>query len=168
MSMKDWERSVLKQPHAAERVAEIEDELRLAAGLTALRERAGLSQRELADRLRVSQPRVVAIERSKNVTIGVLEQYVDAIGGRLELTVSSGGKRFNLLSPRAVGKAAGKVAASVSSDRAAAKVAPGTVPAKAAPRKAAAKKAAAKTTAKTGRKAPGRSAERSATPRVMA
>jgi len=169
MSMKDWERSVLKDSHAAERVAEIEDELRLAAGLTALRERAGLSQRELADRLRVSQPRVVAIERSRNVTIGVLEQYVGAIGGRLELTVSSGGKRFNLLSPRAVGKASGKVAAaSASSDRAAAKVAPGKVPAKVAPRKAAAKKAPAKTTGKTGRKAPSRSAERSTTPRVMA
>jgi len=165
MSMKDWERSVLKHPNAAERVAEIEDELRLAAGLTALRERAGLSQRELANRLRVSQPRVVAIERSKNVTIGVLEQYVDAIGGRLELTVSSGGKRFNLLSPRAVGKVA---AASASSDRAAAKVAAGKVPAKAAPRKAAAKKAPAKTTAKTGRKAPSRSAERSTTPRITA
>ena len=103
MSMKDWERSVLKHAGAAERVAEIEDELRLAAGLTALREQAGLSQRELAERMRVSQPRVVAIERSKNVTISVLEQYVGAVGGQLELTVNTDGKRFNLLSRRAVG-----------------------------------------------------------------
>lgn len=105
MSMKDWERSVLKHPGAAERVAEIEDELRLAAGLTALRENAGLSQRDLAERMRVSQPRVVAIERSRNVTIGVLEQYVGAIGGQLELTVKTDGKRFNLLSGRVVGGA---------------------------------------------------------------
>lgn len=104
MSMKNWERGVLKHPNAAERVAEIEDELRLAAGLTALREGAGLSQRDLAARLGVSQPRVVAIERSRNVTLDVLEQYVGAVGGRLELTVTAGGKRFNLLSPRAVGK----------------------------------------------------------------
>ena len=54
MSMKNWERGVLKHPNAAERVAEIEDELRLAAGLTALREEAGLSQRELAKKIGVS------------------------------------------------------------------------------------------------------------------
>ena len=47
-TIEDWEKKVLAEPGAAERVAEIEDELRLAAGLTALREQAGLSQRELA------------------------------------------------------------------------------------------------------------------------
>lgn len=42
---------------------EIQDELRLAAGLTALREEAGMSQRELAEHIGVSQPRIAAIER---------------------------------------------------------------------------------------------------------
>jgi transcriptional regulator with XRE-family HTH domain len=70
---------------AAKRVAEIEDELRLAAGLTALRERAGVSQRELAEQMGVSQPRIVAIEKSKNVTIDVLDAFVSALGGRLEV-----------------------------------------------------------------------------------
>ena len=46
--MKTWEVKVLRAPGAPERVDTIEDELRLAQGLTALRERAGLSQRELA------------------------------------------------------------------------------------------------------------------------
>ena len=49
MSLKSWEEKVLSVEGAAKRVAEIEDELRLAAGLTALRERAGVTQRELAD-----------------------------------------------------------------------------------------------------------------------
>jgi len=100
MSMKNWEKKVLAEPGAAERVAEIEDELRLAAGLTALREQAGLSQRELARRLGVSQPRVAAIERSRNVTIDVLEQYVGAVGGELELTVRKGNRKIHLLAPR--------------------------------------------------------------------
>jgi transcriptional regulator with XRE-family HTH domain len=60
MSLKDWENKVLSSPGAAGRVAAIEDELRLAAGLTALREEAGLSQWELAKRIGVSQPRVAA------------------------------------------------------------------------------------------------------------
>ena len=43
MSVKSWEETVLNVEGAAKRVAEIEDELRLAAGLTALRECAGVT-----------------------------------------------------------------------------------------------------------------------------
>lgn len=95
--MKDWEAKVLRADGATKRVAEIEDELRLAAGLTALRERAGLSQRELAESMGVSQPRIAAIERSHNVTIEVLEAYVSALGGQLEVSVKSGGRRTRLI-----------------------------------------------------------------------
>lgn len=97
MSLKKWEKKVLGAPGAAERVAEIEDELRLAVGLTALREQAGLSQRELAQRIGVSQPRVAAIERARNVTIEVLDQYVEALGAHLEVNVVKGGRKFSLL-----------------------------------------------------------------------
>jgi hypothetical protein len=38
MSLKQWEKKVLEAPGAPERVQEIEDEVRLAAGLTALHE----------------------------------------------------------------------------------------------------------------------------------
>lgn len=99
MSIKDWETKVLDNPGATERVTEIEDELRLAATLTSLREQAGLSQRELAKRLGVSQPRIAAIERSRNVTIEVLEQYVSALGARLEVSVIRGRRRTPLLNP---------------------------------------------------------------------
>ncbi len=98
MSMKNWERKVLAAPGASGRVAEIEDELRLSAGLTALREKAGLSQRELAERLGVSQPRVAAIERARNVTIDVLDSYVKAVGGQLEISVRTGNRKVSLLS----------------------------------------------------------------------
>ena len=98
MSVKSWEKKVLAKPRAAARVAEIEDELRLAAGLTALREQAGLSQRDLAKRLGISQPRIAAIERSKNVTVELLEHYVEAVGGRLQVTVLKGNRRTTLIS----------------------------------------------------------------------
>jgi transcriptional regulator with XRE-family HTH domain len=97
MSLEEWEEKVLETPRAAERVQEIEDELRLATALTALREQAGISQRELADRLGVSQPRVAAIERSRNVTIDVLEHYVTALGARLDISVIQGRRRTPLL-----------------------------------------------------------------------
>lgn len=97
--MNEWEQKVLAAPGAAERVTLIEDELRLAAGLTALREGAGLSQRELAKRIGISQPRIAAIERSRNVTVDVLEEYVTAVGGQLEITVRTGSKKLALIGP---------------------------------------------------------------------
>ncbi len=111
--MKTWEKKVLREPGSARRVAEIEDELRLATGLTALREQADLSQRELAVLLGVSQPRVAKIERSRNVTVDVLEQYVRALGGSLEISVRKGNRRIALLSAGAAPrKAAAKKAGS--------------------------------------------------------
>lgn len=100
MSLNQWEKKVLDASGAEERVNEIEDELGLAAGLTALREEAGLSQRQLAERIGVSQPRVAAIERSRNVTIDVLERYVGALGGRLEVSVVRGRRRTPLVGAR--------------------------------------------------------------------
>jgi transcriptional regulator with XRE-family HTH domain len=113
MSLKAWEKKVLAKPGAAERVAEIEDELRVAAGLTSLREQEGLSQRALAKRLGVSQPRIAAIEQSRNVTLDVLGQYVGALGGRLEVTVVKGTRRIPLVEAKKkeVKKAAAKKAA---------------------------------------------------------
>lgn len=74
--------------------------LELATGLVALRERAGLSQRELAGRMGVSQPRVAAIERSHNVTVEVLGQYARAVGGSLDVSVVQGGRRVELVGQR--------------------------------------------------------------------
>jgi transcriptional regulator with XRE-family HTH domain len=120
-TMKDWEKKVLAAPGAAERVEQIEEELRLAAGLTALRERAGLSQRELAERIGVRQPRIAAIERSRNVTLDVLERYVGALGGRLELSVVHGGNKIALISSHRESAPAKKKPAKAPRKRAAAK-----------------------------------------------
>ena len=97
MSLNKWEKKVLKAPGAERRVSEIEYELRLAAGLVVLREQAGLSQRAVAKRIGVSQPRVAAIEQSKNVTIEVLQQYVQSLGAELEVTAIKGNKKIPLL-----------------------------------------------------------------------
>lgn len=108
MSLKKWETKVLKAPGAERRVSEIERELRIAAGLAGLREDAGVSQRELAKRIGVSQPRVAAIERSENVTIDVLQQYVESLGAELEVVAVKGNKKVSLLAatPHRSGRAA--------------------------------------------------------------
>jgi transcriptional regulator with XRE-family HTH domain len=98
MSLKKWEKKVLKTRGAERRVSEIESELRLAAGLATLREDAGLTQRDLAKKIGVSQPRVAAIEQSKNVTIDVLQQYLGSLGAELEVSAIKGDKRIPILS----------------------------------------------------------------------
>jgi transcriptional regulator with XRE-family HTH domain len=111
MTLQRWEKKVLEAPGAAGRVTEIEEELRLAAGLTALREEAGLSQRELAKRMGISQPRVVAIEQARNVTIDVLEQYIKAVGHRLEVNAVNGNSRIPLVTPmRSAGRSTSRAA----------------------------------------------------------
>jgi hypothetical protein len=69
MSLKDWENKVMSSPGAAGRVAAIEDELRLAAGLTALREEAGLG---------VSVARVSQIQHGEVTSFEVIARYVEA------------------------------------------------------------------------------------------
>jgi hypothetical protein len=59
-----------------------------------------------ADPVGVRQPRIAAIERSRNVTFDVLERYVAAVGGRIELTVVQGGERTALISGRSTARAA--------------------------------------------------------------
>jgi transcriptional regulator with XRE-family HTH domain len=55
--------------------------------LQLLREARHLTQREAAQAMGVSQAALSKLERRTNVTIGVLQRYVEAIGGRLEVSV---------------------------------------------------------------------------------
>jgi hypothetical protein len=58
-----------------------------------------VSQRELAQPIGVSQPRVAAIKRSRNVTLEVLERDVTPVGGQLEITVRTSSKTLALVVP---------------------------------------------------------------------
>jgi hypothetical protein len=50
-----------------------------------------------ARKANVSQPRIAAIERSRNVTIEVLDHYVDALGATLEVNVVKGNRKISLV-----------------------------------------------------------------------
>ena len=69
-----------------------------ARTLAEQRTRLGLSQTEVAQRMGVPQDQVAAIERADSGTIDVrtLVSYVEALGGRLELTAEFGGDRVVL------------------------------------------------------------------------
>jgi ribosome-binding protein aMBF1 (putative translation factor) len=66
-------------------------EHRLGAQLHDLREKKGVSQKELAKRLKTSQAAVSRMESPKYVghSIRKVLQYVEALGGRLEIRVKA-------------------------------------------------------------------------------
>jgi DNA-binding XRE family transcriptional regulator len=59
-----------------------------ALRLKQLRERWGISQQELAKILNVSQPAVSKLENQPDLMLSTLRQYVESLGGNLEILVT--------------------------------------------------------------------------------
>ena len=97
MSVKSFEKKVLARPGAKARVADLEHKILVAQGLVAARKKAKMSQTQLADRLGVSQPRVAAIEKAEDVTVSLLARYVEALGGKVEISAVFNGERTTIL-----------------------------------------------------------------------
>lgn len=56
-------------------------------GLRELRQIAGKAQAEIASALHIKQPSVSKIEKQTDMYLSTLRGYVEAVGGKLELTV---------------------------------------------------------------------------------
>ena len=97
MSYAEFERKVLERPGAAERVDELERRMLIAHGLRDARVSARVSQKELARRLGVSQPRVAAIERAEDINLSTLARYAAAIGGEPMVEIVIGDRHVPLL-----------------------------------------------------------------------
>ncbi|HEK0787363.1 TPA: helix-turn-helix transcriptional regulator [Proteus mirabilis] len=77
-----------RSPESQERIKKMADELILETGLQILREELNISQRELATHLGVSQPAITQIEqRGNDLKLATLKRYVEALGGKLSLTI---------------------------------------------------------------------------------
>lgn len=70
-------------------------ELRIEQDLAALRKARGVSQRELAERLGVSQPAIAKIEagRAKNLELRTVVRYAAALGARVWFGITKGRRR---------------------------------------------------------------------------
>jgi DNA-binding XRE family transcriptional regulator len=56
-------------------------------GLRELRQIAGKAQADIASALNIKQPSVSKIEKQTDMYLSTLRSYVEAVGGKLELTV---------------------------------------------------------------------------------
>ena len=79
-----------KDPRLARKVDELVNEMKLEQELVALREKRGLSQRQLAKLLGTSQPYVAKLEsgRIKNVGVRTLVKCARALGGAVTITIA--------------------------------------------------------------------------------
>lgn len=69
--------------------AQVESQRRLTEAvieLTKLREARGATQRQIADAWEVSQANISQVEHTPDVFVSTLSKYVEALGGRLEIT----------------------------------------------------------------------------------
>ena len=76
----------LKDPGFAKAYEEVDAEVRLAISVAKARERAGMTQAELAKRMRTKQSNISRIERgTHNLTVATLEKIARALHSRLEI-----------------------------------------------------------------------------------
>jgi transcriptional regulator with XRE-family HTH domain len=68
--------------------------------LAALRSERGVSQRQVAGALGVSQANVSRIEHEEDVYLSTLRRYVAALGGELEVTAVFPDERVTLVAAR--------------------------------------------------------------------
>lgn len=77
-----------RTPESQARIKEMADEMILETGLQMMREELRLSQTALAHSMGVSQPAITQIEqRGNDVKLSTLKRYIEAMGGKLSLTV---------------------------------------------------------------------------------
>jgi len=91
--VRDWQEVRATLLQEAEQVASFSER-----ALARLRKRRGLTQRDVANEMEVSQARIAAIEGRDmaSTEIGTIERYVQALGGRLSLVVDVDGDTFLL------------------------------------------------------------------------
>lgn len=71
-------------------------DLREEMALGEIRAASGLSQEEMARRLKVNQAQVSRLEKRVDLKISTLSRVVGALGGRLQVTAKFGGKTVTL------------------------------------------------------------------------
>ncbi len=90
-----WMEERLADPTLRARVDQRMQELQLAEDLVALREAQGMTQRQLARLLDVSQPAIAKLEsgQATNLRLKTLVRVTEALGGQLQVTIAGPGTR---------------------------------------------------------------------------
>ena len=72
-------------PERAARMDAMEIAIENALALAEMRRRRGLTQKQLAEAMHVSQANISRIEHGEDVQLSTVQRYISALGGQLEL-----------------------------------------------------------------------------------
>jgi DNA-binding Xre family transcriptional regulator len=81
--------------------AALRDAVADAVALAQIREHRGLTQTDVARVMKTSQANVSKLERREDLYLSTLRQFVEALGGDLELSAVFGDDRFTIARPSA-------------------------------------------------------------------
>ncbi len=104
MTVTNWQEIKAKKftPEQLQQIDDAVEQELLEMDLRALREAAGLTQEELAQRVAVTQSQLSKLERREDFRLSTLRRYVSALGGQLEIVAIVDGKRIRLSQPDSV------------------------------------------------------------------
>lgn len=71
--------------------------------LRKLREAAGMTQVQVAHELDVKQSHISQLENRADIQVGTLTDYIQALGGELEIVAHIGGKPYTVVIPAMLG-----------------------------------------------------------------
>jgi transcriptional regulator with XRE-family HTH domain len=85
--IRDLHKKWMKDPHYVEEYNALEEEFALAAAVAKARSRAGLSQSELARRMKTTQSTVARLESGRGLpSTRTLDRFAKATGHRLKIS----------------------------------------------------------------------------------
>jgi predicted transcriptional regulator len=86
MNVEQLRAAVDEAPARRQHVEQLKDQMRRELRLEDLRTRRQVTQQQVADVLGVSQARVSKLEYQGDARLSTLQAYIEALGGRLEVT----------------------------------------------------------------------------------
>ncbi len=93
---KEREAEILSDPARAERIRVETAQIVAANRLARLRERAGLTQADVARVLGLTQSRISRLERAEDLNLSTLHRYVRALGGELTIEATLGDDQIEI------------------------------------------------------------------------
>lgn len=84
---KEW----MKNPKFVEEYEALAPEFSIANALIRARSRAGMTQEDVAAKMKVSQARIAKIESGSNISVNALKRYAEATGTTLNISLDPTG-----------------------------------------------------------------------------
>lgn len=97
-SFKKLSEAAKADPERRARIEEQKRALRDVLALARIRESRQVTQRELAEQLQVSQANISRIEHQDDLYLSTLSEYIEALGGRLEISAVFDDESVSLVS----------------------------------------------------------------------